>query len=382
MIREYRLKNGEKRYSFQIYIGTDEKTGKQRRTTRRGFKTRKEAELQLARLRIKIDKGEFKAKKQNYTFRELYEIWIESYEPTVEESTFVKTETIFRIHLLPAFGDMLISKITIDDCQKKTNEWAEKYKSYRKFKAYASRIFDFAITRDLITRNPFDYVITPRQPKEVSLKGIEQGNFYTREELINFLECAKKDKKEMSYPLFYLLAFTGMRKGEALALTWGDINFSTKMITIDKALGQGKDNRLYPKAPKTGDIRFISIDKGTIEVLLSWKDRLEEMYTPLGFDISDRNQLVFPNTVNGYLQLNKTNYWIKRIQRENNLKEITTHGLRHTHCTLLFEAGASLQEVQDRLGHSDSQTTYNIYTHITAEGQKKAVDSFSEFMKI
>lgn len=108
----------------------------------------------------------------------------------------------------------------------------------------------------------------------------------------------------------------------------------------------------------------------------------EEMYTPLGFDISDRNQLVFPNTVNGYLQLNKTNYWIKRIQRENNLKEITTHGLRHTHCTLLFEAGASLQEVQDRLGHSDSQTTYNIYTHITAEGQKKAVDSFSEFMKI
>ncbi|HLR79799.1 MAG TPA: tyrosine-type recombinase/integrase [Bacillota bacterium] len=80
--------------------------------------------------------------------------------------------------------------------------------------------------------------------------------------------------------------------------------------------------------------------------------------------------------------INLFNELFCKIQRENNLKEITTHGLRHTHCTLLFEAGASLQEVQDRLGHSDSQTTYNIYTHITAEGQKKAVDSFSEFMKI
>ncbi|WP_431029649.1 Arm DNA-binding domain-containing protein [Lysinibacillus sp. LZ02] len=86
-IESYELKNGEKRYKFQIYVGVDPLTGKEQRTTRRGFKTKKEAALALARLKLDIDNGTFR-KVQAETFQDVYELWIEQYKKTVEESTF------------------------------------------------------------------------------------------------------------------------------------------------------------------------------------------------------------------------------------------------------------------------------------------------------
>lgn len=65
-----------------------------------------------------------------------------------------------------------------------------------------------------------------------------------------------------------------------------------------------------------------------------------------------------------------------------NLDKITPHGLRHTHCSLLFEAGASLKEVQVRLGHSDVKTTMDIYTHVTKKAKEGAIQKFATFLKI
>lgn len=77
-----------------------------------------------------------------------------------------------------------------------------------------------------------------------------------------------------------------------------------------------------------------------------------------------------------------TRKWIRQVQLKYDLKQIPTHGLRHTHCSLLFEAGASLKEVQDRLGHSDIQTTMNIYTHVTEKAQEEAINKFSNYLNI
>lgn len=70
------------------------------------------------------------------------------------------------------------------------------------------------------------------------------------------------------------------------------------------------------------------------------------------------------------------------IQEKYNLPKIRTHDLRHTHCSLLFEAGATLKEVQDRLGHSDIKTTMDIYTHVTEKAKSEAAKKFSNYMDI
>src|SRR5699024_5575503 len=117
MIKSYQLKNKEKRYMFQIYVGVNPLTGKEIRTTRRGFKTKKEASLALARLRIEIDNGDYSSNKKPETYQEIYELWVKHYENTVEESTFVKTTRLFKNHILPALSLYKIDKMNVDICQ-------------------------------------------------------------------------------------------------------------------------------------------------------------------------------------------------------------------------------------------------------------------------
>lgn len=379
----YTLKNGQKLYRFKVYIGVDPLTGKELRTTRSGFKTKKEAEVALARIKLEIDKGTFR-KSQAETYRYIYDLWIIIYEKKVEESTYVKTLSIFKNHILPAMGAYKIEKIHVDVCQKHVDEWASKLKNFRMVKAYAAKVLDFAIKRDYIQTNPFAYVDLPTNisKKTLGTDEDEAENFYTREQLIEFLSCLERESNHKAYVLFRLLAYSGMRRGEALALTWNDLDFTTNELRINKALSLGKDNRLYIKSTKTGIARTIKMDDKTMAVLKEWKKKQKQDYLKLGFNTMKPKQLVFSNEKNEFLQPTKLRKWIIHVQTKYNLSTITTHGLRHTHCSLLFEAGANLKEVQDRLGHSDVKTTMDIYTHVSQKAKEEAINKFDSFMSI
>lgn len=370
-------KNKKKYYKFQLYVGTDQLTGKRIKTTRSGFSTKKEAQLALSRLQLEIERGDFR-KKSVDTFNDVYELWIEQYKNTVQESTLVKTKGIFKNHILPSFGEYKIDKINVQVCQKHLNEWFEKLQKYRTVKSYASKVFDYAVTLGIISDN---YMNRVTMPKKIKQPVEEEINYYTKEQLIHFLKCLESEKNYKAYALFRLLAFSGMRKGEALALTWNDLNFKEDEVRINKALARGEDNRLYVKTTKTkSSIRTIKMDRNTMEVLQEWKKRQKQDYLVLGYNTLQPKQLVFSNEINSYLQPTKTRKWMLHIQNKFNLEKITTHGLRHTHCSLLFEAGASIKEVQDRLGHSDVQTTMNIYTHVTEKAKEVAAEKFAKYM--
>ncbi|KOS71694.1 integrase [Lysinibacillus contaminans] len=380
-IKNYSLQNGEKRYQFQIYVGVDPLTGKEQRTTRRGFKTKKEAQLALSRLRLEIENGTFR-KTTAETYLDVYNLWIEQYQNTVEESTFVKTSGIFKNHVLPAMGAYKIEKINVEVCQRHVNEWYGKLKKYRAVKSYAAKVLDFAVKRGYIQLNPFTLVDMPAAKKEDIEQEEAQENFYTKEQLIQFLKCLEKEDNFKAYALFRLLAFSGMRKGEALALTWNDVNFKTNEIRINKALSRGTNNRLYIKSTKTGIARTIKMDENSTRILQEWKKKQKQDYLILGYNTLKSRQLVFNNETNTFLQPTKTRKWIVQVQEKYKLEKITTHGLRHTHCSLLFEAGASIKEVQDRLGHTDVQTTMNIYAHVTQKAKEEAIQKFEKYLNI
>lgn len=379
-IKSYKLKSNSTRYMFHLYIGVDPLTGKELSTTRRGFLTKKEAKDALAALKVEISKGTFR-KKQLETYQDIYDLWVNHYENTVEESTFVKTTRIFKNHILPAMGAYKIEKIDVAVCQKHVDEWAKKLQRFRMVKAYAAKVLDFAIKRGYLQINPFSLVEAPNKLQKVSIDEDEAENFYDREQLVELLACFEKEDYFKVYTLFRLLAFSGMRKGEALALTWKDINFVNNEIRINKALSRGKDNKLYVKPTKTGVVRTIKMDQKTMDLLKNWKKQQKKDYFRLGYNTMQSKQLVFSNEFNDFLQPTKTRKWLMHVIKKYNLKMITTHGLRHTHCSLLFEAGATLKEVQVRLGHTDVKTTMDIYTHVTEKAKAGTIEKFENYLE-
>lgn len=238
---------------------------------------------------------------------------------------------------------------------------------------------DFAIKRDFIQSNPFALVEMPKRTTTKSISDTTE-NFYTKEQLLKFLECMKQESNFKAYTLFSLLAYSGMRKGEALALIWEDIDFKKNEIRINKALARGKNNVLYIKPTKTGTSRTIKMDTATMSILKEWKKKQKKDYLVLGYNTTKSKQLVFSNEKNDFLQPTKTCKWLEHVLEKYKLPKITTHGFRHTHCSILFEAGASIKEVQDRLGHSDVKTTMDVYAHVSEKAKDDAINKFVNYL--
>lgn len=378
-IKKYTKKDGSTAYMFNAYLGTDPMTGKQKRTTRRGFSSYKEAKLTLARLEVEIEKNGFKKVKID-TFKEVYQLWYDSaYKNTVRESTSVKTQELFNNHILPAFGSHKVDKITVKYCQTTVNDWCGYLIKYGTLKNYASKVLDYSVNIGMIEFNPMKRITTPRRKEDFDKPKVE--NFYTKEELQLFMECAKKELYQKWYTFFRLLSFSGMRKGEALALTWEDIDFKDNTVSISKALARGEDNALIVQPPKTKlSRRTLLLDDGTMTILKDWKRQQAIDYLKLGFNTNQAKQPVFTTTKNDYIQPTDTTNKINKVIEAYGLKKITTHGLRHTNCVLLFEAGATIKEVQERLGHSNVQTVLNIYSHVTEQAKEKTAEKLSAYM--
>lgn len=379
-IKSYKLKNNETRYKFHFYIGVDPLTGKELTTSRSGFKTKKEAKEALAQIQLEIRNGTFR-KEAVETYQDVYDIWIEHYENKVQDSTFLKTSRIFKNHILPNFGAYKVAKIDTVICQKNVNQWAKKLTRFLMVKNYAALVLTFAMKRGLIEKNPFDLVEIPIVKTQISLDEDEDfENFYTRDQLIHFLNCFKQENNLKRYTFFHLLSYSGMRKGEAFGLTWRDIDFQTNEIRITKAVARGKKG-LYLGPTKNGLARTIKLDEKTIHLLKAWKKEQAELYLKNGINTNKKQQLVFSNTENLLQDPNKTVQWLTYIIEKYNLDYITTHGLRHTHCSLLFEAGATIKEVQFRLGHKDVKTTLQIYAHVTKQAKAETIDKFENYIK-
>ena len=185
-IKQYKLKNGETRYMFKVYQGMDPKTGNRRETTRRSFLNYREAEIEYGKLKVNGQKGNFI---NQITYRVVYEDWFKFYKKQGNRaSTIQKTEQFFKHHILPQLGHIKIQKIDYKICLEAAYVWYEALKYSKKIEQYAKLVLEHAVNLKYMDRNPMQSVSTP-----VKNHDVRQVSFYTREELIEFLEAAKKE---------------------------------------------------------------------------------------------------------------------------------------------------------------------------------------------
>jgi integrase len=366
-ITKYTDKNGNTLYKFNAYLGKDPLTGKEIRTNRHGFKSKKEAELTYMSLKIGLEK--MNEKKKDPTFQDVYDNWIKQYVNTVRPSTYNTTVAIFNNHILPCFSEMKIKEITLKEVQQFVN--SKNLVKIKEITNYAARVFEYARKYEIIDKNPCEFVTYPNIKKTTYTTSTI--TFLTKDELKHLLACAKEYFDPLWYTFFLLLAHTGLRRAETLALTWNDINFNKKTLTVNKALSQNLEGVYtvsYPKS-KTSN-RTISIDDILIKQLKKWKKLKYK-------DISNTTNKIFSYGDND-IYITRPLKKLKALIKKYNLKDMTIHDFRHTHASLLFEAGATVKDVQNRLGHSSYSVTMDIYTHITKDRENKTANIFENYM--
>ncbi|KZZ85531.1 site-specific integrase [Bacillus sp. SJS] len=388
-IKKYTKKDGTTAYMFNVYLGKDPLTGKKKRTTRRGFKTKKEANIALSKLMVEVNELGLR-QNDRVTFKEVFEEWFKQHQKEVKPTTAYAMESKFSRRILPLFGPIKMKDISRSHCQKAINTWAEELKTFNDYKIQANQVFRYAMKMDIIKRNPMDYVTLPKLKHvlEYDSELEERKYYYTREELRSFLEAIKDD--DMCYAMFRVLAFTGARKGELCALHWSDVDFHHKKISLKKTLIHIGGKKQLQTSKTKASRRVVRVDDETLAILKKWRSKQIQRYLTLQladcFE-SDEKQPVFTiynqsKHKMDYCRLAFLNEKLESIYQKNpDLPQINVHAFRHTHASLLFAAGASIKDVQAQLGHTDIKTTMDIYTHVTEEAKEKTAEMFQKYMK-
>lgn len=387
--KKYLDKNEEERWMFQAYLGTDPATGKKVKTTRRGFKRKKEAQLCLDRLQSDFNhKG--LARPQIFTFQELYDQWLVSYRNTVKSSTFVTATSLFNNHILPAFGNRRIDKITIPYVQQVVNQWAKQLVIYKQLLTYSGLVFKYAMRLEIIDKDPTKLVTHPKVKKNKSPRNHplpdDWENYYNETELQHFFDCldddANRHHREQQRVLFKVLALTGMREGELMALTWANVDLTDDVIHI-KATTANKVEGYGLQSPKTASsIRSIDITSDTARLLKKWQLQQRQLLLMQGFNANGKDQLVFSNRENKHLRQGTLRLWLVRIIDKYELKYITVHGLRHSYASLLFASDVNIKAISKLMGHTDIKVTMDKYTHLYANAKKEAVQTLEKHLNL
>lgn len=327
-----------------------------RRKTKKGFKTKEEAQKAQSKLTEELSNG-ICTIDSKITFREAAETFMRLHvEVNCKPSTSDGYEGYLKNHLNQFFGDMKLVDITpimVNEFIAQEVETGRKNSTVNKYKKLMSQIFNFMIDNEVIVKNPLARIKSLKEEKNEEIRAL------STEETQILLSKTKEIYPDF-YPLLFTALFTGMRQGELMGLTWDSINWHTNKITIDKNFTHGRVG-----TPKTGKTRRIDMSQELAKVLREWR-----LACPNG-----KLNLVFPNGDGCYQDANNM---IKRrfkpALRRAGIDEIRFHDLRHTYASLLLANGAPMKYVQSQLGHASITMTMDLYTHLLPEVNDKCIN--------
>jgi integrase len=339
-----------------------------------------------------LTQGTYVAEK-NTTFKEFSERWISIYEA----SGRVKISTVrVRRHemgnLTPYFEHLKMKDITKKRYQDALNDLMKKGfadNTLDGIHGTGRTIFKKAVSEDIIKIDPTQFAFVPKVQKTVEELESEKEipKYLEKEELALFLKTAYEMGLDRDYQIFKTLAFTGIRVGELCAMKNSDIDHVEHTINITKTYYNPTNNtvKYHLLPPKTkSSFRKIEVDPDLLKVLDDY--RKEQNVIRMKFrDRYHDKDFTFAKTEKnpGYPELTKTieNRMARLLKLAGLNTDLTTHSLRHSHCSLLAEAGVSLETITERLGHQDDEVTRIVYLHVTKPQKKEASQKFAELMR-
>lgn len=382
--RKVKRKKGEVWECFDE-LPKDPVTGKRKRVSSTG-KTKGEAKAKLERKMKEVTEYGLTTDpaQSRITFEQLAEQWLKTHKKNMKHSTQKARE--YHVKRFKKY----IAKVEVRSITRKMYQnvldqmEAEGYSINTIYSAHAAakNIFKQAVTWDIIKASPADTAILPKA--KVTIEQIETDevneSYLEKEELKTFLSVIDEKGLLNDDVVFTLLAFTGMRVGELLSMKWSDVDFEAKELSITKTIYniEGKKHEYKLLTPKTKkSIRKITFDEQIAQLLKRHRQRQIEQKMKIRFLWHDADFLI--TREDGHPMSPRFVYYrMKRLEKKlvdkGFKKKLHPHILRHTHTSLLTEAGVDLRAIMQRLGHTDAKTTLSVYTHVTEKMKLDAAD--------
>ncbi len=300
--------------------------------------------------------------------------WLESY--VAPNLTPVSAETykfITNKHILPRLGNILLSNLRSQVVQKLYSDMIKSGLSsatIQKTHNILHKALEIAVKNSVLMRNPLIGVELPK---------VERPDMITLNETDIHLVLDRARESEY-YPLWYTLIFTGLRRGEALALRWSDVDLLMLKASISRSATY-LNKKVFFKAPKTKrSSRYISLTPSNAVVLREHYEKQNQRRQDLGLPMLQDNDLVFAHyDGKPYLPNSITHAWIKLVRRCG-LPGHRLHDNRHSYASLLLKQNVHPSIVQNQLGHASIKTTLDLYSHVIPALQEQAAVKFDDLV--
>lgn len=355
----------------------------------KGNKRRAEEKLSEVRRSFKppITIEQFNSKMPLVDFLEEWLVIVKNQLSCVSYSDYT---TVVKKKFIPFFDKL---GLKLDEIKRKhvqdfvdflVNENKYELSSIKKYYTVLQVALRYAEKRELINVSPCKFIEFP--PLRINERKIKKKNFYTEAEINQLLELMKGTKLEV--PII-LASFLGLRRGEALGLKWDAIDFENKTVTIKHSIKQeysvdqhkmleirGEDRLKTDKSIRVLPL-MESLEKKLIEIRETQEYNKKICGTSYNMKfleyicVDKLGNLMKPNSLTSCFS-----YHIKK----NNLPEISFHGLRHSCASLLLNHGYELKVIQEFLGHSNYNTTANIYAHVDKKNIINAGNTINELL--
>ena len=306
--------------------------------------------------------------------------WLQLQRSQLQPSTWVSYRTNIECHLKPALGHVPLDELTP---QRLSTFYAQLQMNGRQHgvgplslrtvqycQGVLHKALADAVRMEILPRNVAINATLPR----IDLRGdgVKEIGCWAAEELRRFLEHTKGSEH---HSLWVVAAATGMRRGELLGLRWEDVDFDHQALTVRRALSVVRGEARL-KQPKTSRCRTLRLDAFTTS-MLQQRQRDQQREAQRAREWRNDWNLVFTNADGPHLDPMRITHEFRVAVRAAPVPRIRLHDLRHTHATLLLQAGVPVKVVSERLGHAQISLTLDIYAHVLPAMDADAADRFA-----
>lgn len=375
-MRGHIAKKGNRYYAV-VYEGVDAATGKPRHRWHAAGETRKGAEKILGDLVKRMHDGDYRSPDKTTLGEYLLERWLPSKRTRVKHSTSAAYESNIRLHINPYIGLIPLQKLQPEDLDelyvKLLTEGKRNgaggglsAKTVRNVHATIQSALSDATRNGTVFRNVADIA----DPPSISRSG-RSMNVWTSEQLRTFLQAIADHEL---YPLYFLAATTGMRRGEIAGLRWRNVDLDAARLTVNQQIVSVEYELIEDDLKTASSRRTIDLDEQTITMLK--RHRRHQLEQRMATGRRGDDGFVFAKPDGSAVHPDLISQTFQRFMAQTDLPKIRLHDLRHTHATILLQQNVHPKVVSERLGHSSIAFTMTVYQHVMPGMQAEAAATF------